>query len=169
MQIYVARAEQKLGPYTLDEVRSKLASGELSESDLAWHEGLTNWLPLQQVLASFSIGPAAPPLLPAKRSGLAMASFIIAMGGIGVWGVILMAAAGGVNSGATAQSPLMIIVGLFFIAGVAANLVGTILGIIALKKPLSNKWMAITGLVVNLVELFVLMALIVVGLAAKSQ
>jgi hypothetical protein len=36
MQIYVTKNEQRIGPYTLEELRSRLASKELSESDFAW-------------------------------------------------------------------------------------------------------------------------------------
>ena len=46
MAIYVQRNSQKLGPYTLAELRSQLASGALSLKDYVWWTGQTDWVPL---------------------------------------------------------------------------------------------------------------------------
>ena len=46
MAIYVQRNSQKLGPYTLAELRSQLASGALSLKDYVWWTGQTDWIPL---------------------------------------------------------------------------------------------------------------------------
>ena len=53
MAIFVQRNSQKLGPYTLAELRSQLASGALSLKDYVWWTGQTDWIPLvgSQVLA----------------------------------------------------------------------------------------------------------------------
>src|ERR1043166_7810628 len=50
MQIYVARAGQQTGPFSLEEVRSMLDSGRIALTDLAWKEGLESWQPLDRVL-----------------------------------------------------------------------------------------------------------------------
>ena len=59
MNILVAKNGSQLGPFSENDVRAKLASGEFSSSDYGWHEGLTAWSPLSQLLA------AAPPPAPA--------------------------------------------------------------------------------------------------------
>jgi len=46
MAIFVQRNSQKLGPYTLAELRSQLASGALSLKDYVWWTGQTEWIPL---------------------------------------------------------------------------------------------------------------------------
>ena len=46
MAIFVQRNSQKLGPYTLAELRSQLASGALSLKDYVWWTGQTDWIPL---------------------------------------------------------------------------------------------------------------------------
>lgn len=46
MAIYVQRNDQKLGPFTVAEVRSQLASGALSLKDHVWWTGQTGWVPL---------------------------------------------------------------------------------------------------------------------------
>lgn len=43
MKIYLARNGIQAGPYTLDELNTMLASGEVVLDDLAWHSGMANW------------------------------------------------------------------------------------------------------------------------------
>ncbi len=49
MQIYLARNNQQAGPYTLEQVNAMLANHQVVLTDLAWHEGMDNWLPLGQL------------------------------------------------------------------------------------------------------------------------
>jgi hypothetical protein len=167
MNIFVAKNEQKLGPYSVEEVRVRIGSGSFSGEDLGWHEGLTDWQPLSRLLASLPSGGEGPPQVPRKSSGLAKASFIIAMVGIGAWLVLVAAAAVAVRSGVDEMSLLMVIIGLGMFIVMAANLVGIIFGFIALPKPVSNKWMAVAGLTANGVELLGVVFLFVLGLAQK--
>ena len=51
MQIHITRGEESSGPYTLEQVQDYLAQGILLPDDLAWHEGLENWVPLAQLVA----------------------------------------------------------------------------------------------------------------------
>jgi len=68
MQIHIGRDGQRLGPYSLEEVRSQLAAGTLHDSDLAWYEGAANWMPLSTVpglsAAPGAEGPGVPPAAP---------------------------------------------------------------------------------------------------------
>jgi hypothetical protein len=50
MQIHITRGEESSGPYTLEQVQDYLAQGILLPDDLAWHEGLENWVPLAQLV-----------------------------------------------------------------------------------------------------------------------
>ncbi|MBC7752581.1 MAG: RDD family protein [Candidatus Saccharibacteria bacterium] len=49
MQIYLARNNEQAGPYTLEQVNAMLANKQIVLADLAWHEGMANWLPLGQL------------------------------------------------------------------------------------------------------------------------
>ena len=50
MKIHVAVAGQQQGPHEVSEVNAMLANGSLpSLSTLAWHEGLTEWVPLATI------------------------------------------------------------------------------------------------------------------------
>lgn len=43
MQIYLARNNVQAGPYSLEQVNSMLADGQVEMSDLMWHAGMQNW------------------------------------------------------------------------------------------------------------------------------
>lgn len=62
MQIYLARGEQKLGTFSLEEVQARLVSGELRGTDLAWAEGRAEWSPLA-AFPGIVVAPATPPPL----------------------------------------------------------------------------------------------------------
>ncbi len=49
MQIYLARNNQQAGPYTLEQVNQMLASQQVLLTDLAWHEGMTEWKALGEL------------------------------------------------------------------------------------------------------------------------
>jgi len=40
---YYAKGGQQLGPVTADDLRQKIASGEVSGQDLVWKDGMANW------------------------------------------------------------------------------------------------------------------------------
>ncbi len=49
MQIYLARNNVQAGPYTLEQVNTMLASGEVISTDLIWHEGMSQWQTVGEV------------------------------------------------------------------------------------------------------------------------
>ena len=64
MEFLIHHAGREIGPYSESEVRSRLISGAVNSSDLAWHEGAPNWAPLSS-LAQFASAPRqTPPPLP---------------------------------------------------------------------------------------------------------
>ncbi len=62
----ISRNGQIYGPYTLDDLKRYLASGNVLPSDLAKSEGMADWLPVSQILvqegASAGVPPSTPPL-----------------------------------------------------------------------------------------------------------
>ena len=54
MKIIISRGEQTFGPYTSDQAKGFLESGELLSSDLATREGAEEWSPLESLLSSLS-------------------------------------------------------------------------------------------------------------------
>lgn len=75
MQIHVARDGHRMGPFSLEEVNRQLAAGSLGLSDLAWYEGIPNWVALSQVPGVGMIGsvPGAAAASVASASGTAVA------------------------------------------------------------------------------------------------
>lgn len=69
VQIHISRNDQRMGPYTYEEVQSHLAQGSLLPTDLAWHEGLENWTQLS------AISPQK-----ANKSNLVLLAYITAVG-----------------------------------------------------------------------------------------
>ncbi len=60
MQIFITRGEDSSGPYTLEQVQDYLSQGVLFPDDLAYHEGLEGWIPLEQLIAK-SVPLEEPP------------------------------------------------------------------------------------------------------------
>jgi len=50
MEIYISKSGQQSGPFSEQQIESMLSSGMLTLADYAWHEGLPEWLQLEQVL-----------------------------------------------------------------------------------------------------------------------
>jgi hypothetical protein len=48
--IFITREGQRYGPYTTDQCRQMLATGQLIPLDLAWREGMAQWRPLGEVV-----------------------------------------------------------------------------------------------------------------------
>lgn len=62
MQWYYSKNGTQLGPVGQGELIAKLASGEVSASDLVWKDGMADWIPASQVaeLRSAVATPATP-------------------------------------------------------------------------------------------------------------
>jgi hypothetical protein len=92
MQIYIAKNNQRLGPYSLEEALRLRASGQISGTDLAWYEGIPQWIPLSQVPGmgvgappKIDFGAPLPPVVPAppptgSDSGLFLKRILTAIG-----------------------------------------------------------------------------------------
>lgn len=49
VNIYITRNGRQFGPYTLEQVNSQASSGAIQPADLAWYEGITDWVPISTV------------------------------------------------------------------------------------------------------------------------
>jgi len=70
MEFLIHRNGREIGPYSESEVQSRLTSGAISLSDLAWHEGATEWRPLSSFDQFTTRARQTPPPLPSS-SGVA--------------------------------------------------------------------------------------------------
>ena len=78
MEIYLNRDGQQMGSFTMEQIQQQLASGNVLPTDLAWHEGLPEWVPVQQLAA------AAPAK---KESWFTLKRVVI---GTVIWFVLMM-------------------------------------------------------------------------------
>jgi hypothetical protein len=77
MKIWINRAGQNLGTFTLEEVQHRLDQGQFVATDLAWQEGMDTWKPLSEFpgLTPPPARPEAPPLVPpAEAPGTELAT-----------------------------------------------------------------------------------------------
>jgi hypothetical protein len=127
-----------------------------------------------------------PPLqiapAPQKPSGMAKASFVIGLVSAGIFLVVIAFsviavsmgvanphAGQGPNAGMNSKIALFAVVGLLAIINVVLNVVGFILGIVAVQKSIPNKWMAITGAIMNGAAAAVMILLFVIGIANRHH
>lgn len=101
--IYIARNKEKHGPYSVEDIQAYLSSGHLQLTDLAWREGMSDWVPLSQFpglnLLEVRL-PPPPPIVPpqavtqtpvTKRgpSAFSCSGFLIIFVALTVLGMIL--------------------------------------------------------------------------------
>jgi hypothetical protein len=47
--IYVSKGDQDLGPFTFDELVEQMSKKQFEPTDMAWHQGVSNWMALEQL------------------------------------------------------------------------------------------------------------------------
>jgi GYF domain 2 len=149
MQIFVLHNQVRIGPFTFEEIRARLAGGEILLSDPAWHAGLSGWVPLKDVL-TWSGGGVVPPPLPVQQS--AMWPGVVAIGCAVIALVLLGLMISVVAQGRRAESApgefLNELVGTFILFGmtVASGICSSLVGILALR---ARNRMNLAGLLAN--------------------
>ena len=64
MKTYIVKDGQQTGPFEDTELQAKLSAGVCSYEDLAWREGMTDWLPLRVLLSQTILPPPLPSPVP---------------------------------------------------------------------------------------------------------
>jgi GYF domain 2 len=64
MKYYIQRQLNEYGPYTLADLQRYVAQGSILLTDLARSEGMTDWVPVSQVLGNIPIPVPGPPTQP---------------------------------------------------------------------------------------------------------
>jgi hypothetical protein len=60
MNYFIKRDEKEYGPYSLADLQKYIASGNVLLTDLCRSEGLTDWVPVSQVIGNIPVPVAAP-------------------------------------------------------------------------------------------------------------
>jgi hypothetical protein len=64
MKYLIHRGGQQYGPYSVEELRQFVTSGNILASDMAWAQGMPAWVPVSQILGG-APAPAPAPAAPA--------------------------------------------------------------------------------------------------------
>lgn len=67
MEYFVKRGEERFGPYSLSDLQKYVQSGNIVVEDLAQSEGMTQWVPVRQILGdipAMSSGGVAAAVIP---------------------------------------------------------------------------------------------------------
>lgn len=71
--VHVSRDGQQFGPYKMSDVRGYLMTGDLRPDDLAWHDGLSEWMTLRALTSGTQktslMNPSATGALAGKNQG----------------------------------------------------------------------------------------------------
>lgn len=74
MPILVYRNDQQEGPYELEHIEKALQEGQLSVTDLAWQDGLADWVPLGELVTTpETVTPAAVATAKTAAAGISRA------------------------------------------------------------------------------------------------
>lgn len=153
MDWYYAKDGAQQGPVSVDELRQRLASGQLARTDLVWREGMADWTAAGSVAELAQAGgPVAPQAAPGGVAPRPVA------GGVAqpAAGVVAGQPAAGRQQGLALASMICGIVALLGVCvylGVPVGLAAVVLGHLAKSKirkqpqVYSGKGMAIAGLI----------------------
>ncbi len=124
--VLILKGDQQLGPYGLEEIRHRIATGIFELSDLAWYDGLAEWQPLRSIPGVLALGLPGAPLQPVPPG----------------WSGEPLSA----NNDATATSATGVLVGGYLCAAVSLlflppvlGLAGIICGCIAIRRQQINQ------------------------------
>jgi hypothetical protein len=61
MSVFIYKNDKQYGPYSIDQVKGWLSSGQVQPTDLACYEGATTWVPLSTLLGAGNYLSATQP------------------------------------------------------------------------------------------------------------
>jgi hypothetical protein len=155
MQIYIGRDGQREGPFTIEEVRARIAQGQARPDDLAWYDGAPGWMPLREVPGlQQPVATVVPPAIPSPPPPIPRPS-------VGIPGPI------------TAQQPqetlaiVSLVLGILGLVAIPfiASIPGVVCGHMALGKikraagTLGGRGLAIGGLVTGYLGIVICLAI----------
>jgi len=166
MKYFIKRDLNEYGPYTLADLQRYVAQGNISKNDLTRSEGMTDWVPVSQVIGELPAPP--PPSAPAAMPspGETVYSGTPAAAGLAYGAAAAPAVAGPVPP--DLQWPLVLLLGM--VSCGMFNLVWIFIEAAFVKKlkpDSSHLTLIITGLSIQIGSIIIFYAG-VIGLAAAS-
>ena len=59
--IFIAKNGQQQGPYSSEDIQQAISTGQISPSDLAWKEGMPDWVSVSTLIPTTVSSPVLPP------------------------------------------------------------------------------------------------------------
>ena len=147
---YVNKNQEIQGPYTPEEIQTRLTSGHFLQNDLAWHQGVSEWKALSELFPSTPIQKSRRVnLVRRKFSGFARASYFIGLFGILLLLIVFLPLTLVNGPGNTEPTPLQQALRVFQYASMVLNALGVGFALLALLNKYSSKTKAIYGLIFN--------------------
>jgi len=91
VQVYLNRNGQQMGPYSVDDVRAYREAGTVLGTDLAWTDGRTDWVPVDEFLQA-ATPTAGPSAVPEEKTFFTLKRVVI---GSVIWFVAMMIVSAG--------------------------------------------------------------------------
>lgn len=100
MATYLSKNNQQTGPFDDAEILASLSAGKCSREDMAWREGMAEWVPLRTFFPSPGAVPPPLPVTPEIGDNLAVrmmlpvgrSGWAIAAGYLGLFSMIILPA-----------------------------------------------------------------------------
>jgi type II secretory pathway pseudopilin PulG len=158
MEYHVAKNGEKSGPFSHEEIFRRLVAGELSGTDLGWHEGMGEWEPLSKL-----IPPPSPQAAPFVAAAPVFGNFSA------------QPAAMAVKSGTSGLAITSLVSGILgFVSLGVGSIVAIITGHLALSEikksigAIGGKGMAVAGLILGYSFICLTVLAIIASLAVPA-
>ena len=92
MQVHIDRNGERYGPYSIEDINAYLANGTLLLADLAWQDGMTDWLPVSQIPSVVIPGGSVATPIPTSQpvyTGSSKKVFIGIAAGMGLLAIMV--------------------------------------------------------------------------------
>lgn len=166
---YLCTGGKTVGPYSRLQLESVIESGSVDLDTLAWHDGLSGWVPLRDIVTEWSLAPYAASGTAGLSGGAAprpcwitRVSVGTGLLSVGIWLALMLYFT---SLGSPADSPphgLAPWIGLLGIVSlVLVGCIGVIFSLIGLFAARASRWWSLAGLILNTLPTLVLIGRIV--------
>ncbi len=159
--IYVTKNQEVQGPYSASEIRNRILSDRFTGNDLGWQEGMSDWIPLSDLLNSIPDNSLKIPNISRKSSGYSRASFYIGASSLFIWLFIFMPTAATISAEESESSPWMQVLRVIMYGSISENIFGIILSLLAFINRYSSKTKASYGLFLNIIVTLLTVAILI--------
>ena len=187
---YVGKNGQQTGPFTLDQLKAKYASGEILPTDLVWKEGTADWKPASTFAELAAPAPEPTPSASSFGGGMGSSTPVstavdpsptVLPPATPIPGTVNMAYPMAVGPKPNPMAITGLVLGIVSILmvcccyGFPFNVAGIVFSIIGMNQIKSDpvnqlgKGLALTGLILSIVSIVIGLGLLAFGVTANAM